>query len=92
MNKERKERLLEAIQRASESTQFALVLDARLAGEPVDLSAEHGGSGWRLGWRWNLGERTLDDVVKQVLPSLGELPQVGTVSYTHLSLPTKRIV
>jgi hypothetical protein len=77
MNKERKERLLEAIQRASESTQFALVLDARLAGEPVDLSAEHGGSGWRLGWRWNLGERTLDDVVKQVLPSLGELPQMG---------------
>jgi hypothetical protein len=77
MNKERKERLLEAIQRASESTQFALVLDARLAGEPVDLSAEHGGSGWRLGWRWDLGERTLDDVVKQVLPSLGELPQVG---------------
>jgi hypothetical protein len=51
--------------------------DARLAGEPVDLSAEHGGSGWRLGWRWDLGERTLDDVVKQVLPSLGELPQVG---------------
>jgi hypothetical protein len=77
MKKERKERLLEAIQRASESTQFALVLDARLAGEPVDLSAEHGGSGWRLGWRWDLGERTLDDVVKQVLPSLGELPQVG---------------
>jgi hypothetical protein len=77
MNKERKERLLEAIQRASESTQFALVLDARLAGEPVDLSAEHGGSGWRLGWRWDLGERTLDDVVKQVLPSVGELPQVG---------------
>jgi hypothetical protein len=77
MNKERKERLLEAIQRASESTQFALVLDATLAGEPIDLSAEHGGSGWRLGWRWDLGERTLADVVKQVLPSLGELPQVG---------------
>lgn len=77
MNKERRERLLEAVQRASESTQFALVLDARLAGEPVDLSVEHGGSGWRLGWRWDLGERTLGDVVKQVLPSLGELPSVG---------------
>jgi len=77
MNKARKERLLEAIQRASESTQLALVCDARLAGEPVDLSAEYGGSGWRLGWRWDLGERKLGDVVRQVLPSLGELPQVG---------------
>lgn len=77
MNKERKERLLEAIQRASESTQLALVCEARLAGEPIELSAEIGDSGCRLAWRWDLGERTLDDVVKQVLPSLGELPQVG---------------
>lgn len=77
MNTERKERLLEAIRRASESTQLALVCDARLAGEPVDLSVEIGDSGCRLGWRWDLGERTLADVVKQLLPSLGELPPVG---------------
>ena len=41
------------------------------------MSVEIGASVCRLGWRWGLGERTLADVVKQVLPSLGELPPVG---------------
>ena len=77
MNKVRKDRLIEAIQPASESMQVAFIFAAQLAGEPVDLRAEKSDSGWRFGWRWDLGERGLGDVVKQVLPSLGKLPPIG---------------
>jgi hypothetical protein len=77
MKRERKESLIKAIRRASGSTQFAFVLDARLAEEAVDLSVEGDAAGWRLGWRWNLGERDLGGVIKQLFPSIGDLPPIG---------------
>ncbi len=58
--------------RASESTQVAVTLEAAVAGTPVEVTGEYtgpparGGKGsWKFGWRWDLGEATLADILQQ---------------------------
>jgi hypothetical protein len=67
----------------SHSTQFALILDARVAGQAVEVTAQYtgppqgapAGGSWKLAWSWYLGATTLDDVAGKVWPALGRLPE-----------------
>src|SRR5262245_26279049 len=68
--------------RPSESTQIGVIVEATIAGAPVEVTGEYtaplapGGAGsWQFGWRWDLGDATLADLLKKLFPvSLNGVP------------------
>ena len=57
---------------ASDSLQVAIILEAAIAGAPVEVTGEYtaprgsgGKAAWKFGWRWDLGDATLADILQQ---------------------------
>src|SRR5262245_46171394 len=83
--------------RPSESTQVAVIVEATIAGAPVEVAGEYttpagpGGAGsWQFGWRWALGDATLADLLKKLFPSLEAVPGLqdikpGAVAVAYVS-------
>jgi hypothetical protein len=58
----------------SPTGKVALVMDARLYGEQVWLTAEEANKLWKLGFEWKLGNRSLSDVLKTFFKDASDLP------------------
>lgn len=73
--------------RPSESTQVAIILEAAIGGTPVEVTGEYttprtpGGTGaWKFRWRWDLGDTTLADILRQHFDlSLPDMPGLNDI-------------